>query len=293
MAPFTLKQPHAKIYVPNGDSMEKALPRVTHLGIGAHQDDLEIMAFHGIKACYSDPQQHFAGIICTNGEGSPQHSGSATLRPEEMIGARQQEQEEAARIGNYSLLVQLGYRSQQIKEGSAHDLIKDILAVVERMSVQTAYIHNLADKHGTHVAVSIASILAMRQIEEPNRPRKVYGCEVWRDLDWLGDEAKVLLDIGGNIRLAEQLIKVYRSQIDGGKRYDQAAIGRARSNATFFQSHAVDQMEYLWYAMDLTPLLQSDSTDIVDFVTSHINKFHQDVERKIQENLAVFLKGGG
>jgi hypothetical protein len=159
------------------------------------------------------------------------------------------------------------------------------------MPVQTAYIHNLADKHHTHVAVSIAAILAMRQLEESKRPRRVYGCEVWRDLDWLQDKAKVRLDVGDNIPLAEQLIKVYHSQIRGGKRYDLATLGRARSNATFFQSHGVDKMEYLWYAMDLTPLIQSDAVDIVDFVTSHIDHFRQDVESTLKESLAVFSVG--
>ena len=45
---MTFHNSTAEIYVPDGKSVVAALKRVTHLGIGAHQDDLEFMAFHGI-----------------------------------------------------------------------------------------------------------------------------------------------------------------------------------------------------------------------------------------------------
>jgi len=60
----------AEIYVPDGRPVPAALKRVTHLGIGAHQDDLEFMAFHGILACHSSPSRWFGGVTCTNGAGS-------------------------------------------------------------------------------------------------------------------------------------------------------------------------------------------------------------------------------
>ena len=50
----------------------EALARVTHLGVGAHQDDLEFMAFHGINMnCYhSENRLVSGGVVCTNGSGS-------------------------------------------------------------------------------------------------------------------------------------------------------------------------------------------------------------------------------
>lgn len=42
----------AVLYVPDGVAPAAALARTTHLGIGAHQDDLEIMAVDGILKCY-------------------------------------------------------------------------------------------------------------------------------------------------------------------------------------------------------------------------------------------------
>ena len=60
----------AQIFVPDGKSVADALKRITHLGIGAHQDDLEFMAFHGILECFARDQKWFGGVTCTNGAGS-------------------------------------------------------------------------------------------------------------------------------------------------------------------------------------------------------------------------------
>ena len=57
----------AEILVPVGKPVADALTRITHLGIGAHQDDLEFMAFHGILAGYQDNSRCFGGVTCTNG----------------------------------------------------------------------------------------------------------------------------------------------------------------------------------------------------------------------------------
>ena len=40
------------IFIPDDATIESALNRTTHLAIGAHSDDLEIMAYHGIVNCY-------------------------------------------------------------------------------------------------------------------------------------------------------------------------------------------------------------------------------------------------
>jgi hypothetical protein len=76
---------------------------------------------------------------------------------------------------------------------------------------------------------------------------------------------------------------VYDSQVAGGKRYDLAAAGRRRANATFFRSHGVDAAEELWFAMDLTPLVRDESLGIAEYVLGHINHFRRDVETKIRK----------
>jgi hypothetical protein len=51
----------AEIFIPDSNPIAKALARNTHLGIGAHQDDLEFMAFHGILAGYQSDRGCFGG----------------------------------------------------------------------------------------------------------------------------------------------------------------------------------------------------------------------------------------
>ena len=121
------------------------------------------------------------------------------------------------------------------------------------------YTHNLADKHETHVATALKVIAALRTLAPEERPEKVYGCEVWRDLDWVCDEEKVFMDCGPHPNLMRCLSAVFDSQIVGGKRYDLAAEGRRLANATFSASHACDTYTALNYAMDLTPLMDKDS----------------------------------
>ena len=57
MNPF--RQPNASVFVPDGLAPDAALARTTHLGIGAHQDDLEFMALHGILACFQRSDRWF------------------------------------------------------------------------------------------------------------------------------------------------------------------------------------------------------------------------------------------
>ncbi len=47
--------------------VEPALARTTHLGVAAHQDDLEILAIDGILRCLGDPEQWFCGVVVTEG----------------------------------------------------------------------------------------------------------------------------------------------------------------------------------------------------------------------------------
>ena len=125
----------------------------------------------------------------------------------------------------------------------------------------------------------------MREMPADRRPKKVIGCEVWRNLDWLPDEEKVLMDVTGRDNLAAALNGVFDSQIAGGKRYDLATLGRRAANATFFNSHSTDASTQLIYGMDLTPLVADDTTDLVSFVCDTIERFNADVRRKLSTKL--------
>ena len=58
-----------------------------------------------------------------------------------------------------------------------------------------------------------------------------------------------------------------------------------RANATFFESHGVDQSNALAFAMDLTPLAHDDTLDIVEYVTGFIDRFRADVAAKLRSRI--------
>ena len=114
------------------------------------------------------------------------------------------------------------------------------------------------------------------------RPRRVYGCEVWRDLDWLMDEDKQALPVSARSNIAGALVGVFDSQVTGGKRYDLATSGRRLAHATYYASHGTDQESALSFAMDLTPLVQDPSLPIADYVLRFVDRFRADVESKLR-----------
>jgi len=280
-----LKNPTATLFVPDGMPPEKALGRSTHLGIGAHQDDLEIMAFHGIAACFKNRDRRFGGITCTDGGGSARSGPYAGFTDKQMQDVRHREQEKAALLGEYSVVVQLDYPSAEVKKPGSPDLRADLTALLAAARPGVVYTHNPADKHETHVAVAVAALDAMRRLPPDERPGTVYGCEVWRGLDWLPDEDKVPLDASGREHLAAALAGLFDSQIAGGKRYDLATLGRWRANATYFQSHATDEAEHLAFAMDLSPLVKDETLDIAAYVAAYLDRFREDVLAKLKKSL--------
>lgn len=268
----------ADLYIPDNVSAAEAQARTSHLGIGAHQDDLEFMAFHGISTCYEQELAWFSGITCTDGGGSARAGTFADKTDDEMKLIRAEEQREAASIGQYSYMAQLGFSSSAIKEVASRTQLVDQLEQYLLMSQpEVVYTHNPADKHATHVAVFNAVIEAILRISPYSRPKKVYGCEVWRDLDWLEPEDKIALDVSGHSELAVKLNDCFQSQIAGGKNYGDAVIGRRRANATFHDSHTVDTVDQLWFAMDLTPLIEEDAPSIDDFVEAKVDRFKKSV----------------
>ena len=230
----------ADLLIPDGRETTEALARTTHLGIGAHQDDLEVMAYHGIATCYGRRDRWFGGITCTNGAGSSRTGIYADLSDEDMIAVRRDEQRKAAILGQYSAMVQLDYASTVIKDPQSSLLQDDLRTLLAAMKPDVVYTHNPADKHPSHIGVVVASIGALRELPGDDRPRKVYGCEVWRNLDWLPDDEKVALDVSERPNVATALVSLFDSQISGGKRYDLATLGRWQANATYLESHAVD-----------------------------------------------------
>ncbi len=282
---MNLHLPTADVFIPDGQPIDAALARVTHLGIGAHQDDLEFMAFHGIQACFPGGADWFGGVTCTNGSSSARTGAYAKFTDEEMVAARREEQRQAAMVGRYAAMIQLDYPGEIARDSADSRLREDLRAILAATQPRVVYTHNPADKHETHIAVVVPVLQAIRALPRAQRPQTVHGCEVWRNLDWMPDAEKVVHDVGGHENLAAALNGLFDSQIAGGKRYDLAVMGRRRANATFFESHGVDASDALAFAMDLTPLLTDDTLDMVDYVTGFIDRFRADVVVKLRKRL--------
>ena len=274
-------KPSAQTYIPDGIELDAALDRTTHLAIGAHQDDLEIFAYNGIAACYGRRDQWFTGVTVTNGAGSSRIGVYADYTDEEMIQVRAAEQNKAAYVGGYAAQFQLDYSSSEVKDRANNAATEDLSQILQQAGAKTVYLHNPADKHDTHIAVLAKSLDALRNLPDDVKPEKVYGCEVWRDLDWMLDSDKSVLDCSLYENMAQSLVSLYDSQISGGKRYDLATAGRRLANATYFDSHSSDDATALTWAMDLTPLVNDPTLSIKDYTLSFIDRFKGDVEEKL------------
>ena len=272
----------ADIFVPDGLATEQALARTTHLCVSAHQDDIEIMAARPILDCFQQKDKWFTGVVVTDGRGSPRDSHYKDYTDEDMRLVRFKEQRKAAIVGEYAAQVILDYPSKVVKDASKHEPVDDLVALLNAAHPREVFTHNLADKHDTHVATALRVISAIRCLPVAERPEKLFGCEVWRALDWLLDDDKVGMDLSEHESLQAALLGVYDSQIAGGKRYDLASMGRRRANATYFESHGVDNSSGLSFAMDMTPLIVDDGLDALSFVNGLIQHFVRDVGERLQ-----------
>lgn len=280
-----LKNEGAEFFVPDSKPIDEAMSRTTHLTISAHQDDIEIMAYDGVGQCFGRNDKWFMAVVATNGAGSPRSGLYADYTDEQMQQIRKVEQKKAAYVGEYSALALLNYSSSAVKDPANRDVVEELKKLILAARPGIIYTHNLADKHDTHVATAMKVVRALRELPGDALPEKVYGCEVWRNLDWVNDEEKVAFDVSIHPNIAAAVLEVFDSQICGGKRYDLATAGRRVGNATYFASHGTDEATALSYAMDLTPLIKDKTMDICDYVTGYIDRFRNDVSTRLKKLL--------
>jgi LmbE family N-acetylglucosaminyl deacetylase len=272
-------------FIPDGVSVSAALARTTHLGIGAHQDDLEIMAFHGIVSCFHSPEHWFTGATCTDGSGSLRAGTYRDYSAEALRRARRSEQRAAAMVGRYGAMVQLDYCSNTLRPGFYQPLLVDLRRLLLATAPEVLYTHSLTDRHATHIAVALHVIRALRELPKAQQPRSIYGCETWGSLDWLADDDKVVLDVSGHDHLAAALIGLYDSQINAAKRYDLGTLGRRRSNATYLESHSEARAEQAIFAMDLTPLMLARQFDPMKYISELFDRARDGIKFELADQL--------
>jgi hypothetical protein len=95
------------------------------------------------------PDRWFTGVVVTNGAGSPR-SGIYGDYDDEMQKVRVLEQRKAAYVGEYACQIQLGFRARR-SEGPEGAAVVGPGAILRAAKPEYVYLHNLADKHDTHV----------------------------------------------------------------------------------------------------------------------------------------------
>jgi LmbE family N-acetylglucosaminyl deacetylase len=231
--------------------------------------------------CFQQPDKWFTGVVVTDGRGSPRAGLYASYTDDDMHQVRRKEQRKAAFVGEYAAQFLLDHPSSSVKDGAVADPADDLFTILEATRPDVVYTHNLADKHDTHIGVAFKTIAALRRLPAEARPRQLVGCEVWRDLDWMRDEDKLVFDLSDHENLQASLMGVFDSQISGGKRYDLATAGRRRAHATYFQSHGTDNATGLSFGMDMTPLIEDASLDPAAFVERYVQAFADDVRERL------------
>src|ERR1041384_457417 len=175
---MTFSQSGADAFVPDGKPIEAALARTTLLGVGAHQDDLELMAYFPILKAFTTEGEWFTGVTVTNGAGPSRAGMYKDFTDAQMIEVRRREQRKAATIGEYAAMLQLDHPSAHVKDARSADVVDDLEQILRAARPREIYSHNLADKHDTHVGVVLKLVQAIRRLPTSLRPGKLIGCEV-------------------------------------------------------------------------------------------------------------------
>jgi len=194
------------------------------------------------------------------------------------VAVRAAEQRAAADAAGLSAVVMLGLPSATvcaINDSERQRFVDALGLIADAAGASVVHTHNPADAHRTHVAVATAVVMALRTLAATSRPAQLLGWEGWRDLDWLAPNATVTADLTGLGDDAAALARHHASQM-GPKRYDLAAQGRRRANATFRSQVVADAATEVAVAMDLTATMD-DNIDPTEVVVAAIDAFRSDV----------------
>ena len=272
-----MKLQKGQVYLPKNRNTNP----VKWLCICAHQDDCEIMAIDGVLRGFYSKKHSFSLIETTDGGGSARTGKFKDYTDEEMKQVRIKEQQKASEIGKYHSLYLLNYSSREVKDKNNTQIEEDYINIIKELKPQVIYTHSLLDKHPTHVGVTLHVIKALRSLPKEEQPKVLYGCEVWRGLDWISDDKKIGFDVSRNEKLQKKLLDVFESQIAGGKAYTKASIGRRYQNATYYQSHSVDSYKMISYAIDMKPLLDNPKLSVKEFALSFVDDLRNEISETI------------
>lgn len=275
-----------RVFVPDGDAPSDSLARATHLGIGAHPDDVEWIGYAPIAHCYDRDDAHFVGCVVTDGAGSPRGGPYADTSDTELVTIRAAEQRRAAQVGRYAAVVQLGHPSAVAKAADDARVTQDLVALLRAARPDEVFVHAPTDRHGTHVAVCLRALAALRQVDEEDgwRPDRVLGVEGWGSLDWLTAQDRIELDVSARPHLFAALLGVHDSQLAGGKPYDRAMAARFLANATFAEPRQVDRCTGLALGVDLGPAARAGGPEARELVDGWLARAGDAARERLRSN---------
>ena len=253
------------------------------LAIGAHHDDIEVMAMDGILKAYGSKKYSFYACVLSDGAHFSKMGKYSDISDKEMIETRNQEQIRASQIGEYANLVFLKHTREDIENNEKDVVIKNIQKVILEVQPDVVYTHNIFDKGDIHTLTAIRVIEAILGLEEDKRPRLLYGCEIFRSLDWLPDKYKVVFDLSENKELQSRLIGVYDTRMEQSRNYNKAVVGRKLAHATFGNSNSsIDEEKLIWYGINLTPVIQKGIT-LDEYCVKILNDFNKELLEYIKK----------
>ena len=247
------------------------------LAIAAHHDDIEVMAMDGILKAYGSKKYDFYACVLGDGANCIKSGKYADVSDKEMMEARNQEQTRASQIGEYEKLVMLKHSQEELENDEKGKIGKELRELILDVKPDIIYTHNIFDKNPAHRITCKRVIDAILSLDEDDRPRLVYGCELFRSLDWLPDKYKVVFDLSENKELQSRLIGVYDTKIEQFKNYNKAIVGRKMAHAAFGSSVGDgDEDKLIWYGINLTPVV-AKNIDLKDYCTRILSDFNKEM----------------
>ena len=270
-----------KVYVPSKQPLKEVYAKSKHLAIVAHADDIEMLALRPI----TQRSQGFFGIVMGDNKGRPLKPEYKKVSLSKVQNIRESEQEKVARLAKYRGVAFLRLKSKDIKNvRKKEQVVKAIYELIKDMPLKEVYTHSLFDNHPTHVAVAEITIAALKKLPLANRPKAVYGMEVWGSLEWLPDRYKVAFDVSGSVAFIKKLLSFYKSQSYKGHRYDEALLARLKANAMFGKTHNFSTKKALVYGLDLLALLKKGSPSCKKYIEGIIEEFLKEKKNNLSFN---------
>ncbi len=257
--------------------METKVPATTNLlAIASHHDDIELMAMDGVLKAYGSKKYAFYACVVGDASNCNKIGKYADCSDKELMETRNQEQARASQIGEYEDLILLKKSQSDIEDLDNTTIVKELQKIILDINPDVVYTHNIFDRNLSHVRLALKVIEAILALPEESRPRLLYGCEIFRSLDWLPERYRVNFDISDNKEIQSRLIGVYDTMAEHSQNFAKAVVGRKLSNATFLGDKMGEEDKMLWFGLNLTPVI-SKGIPLKDYVIKILNDYNKEM----------------